>query len=125
MSALKRLFQFDRCSLEQIVESRSLDKQEQSVRIAGFRTFPRRVLTLYCRITLSVDGIIYSMRPSGHNPQGVRSSTIQTGDPFEIVFEIHTCRGSRVGMNSFIRRFQTWSDSCCANFHCIINVNGL
>ena len=28
-------------------------------------------------------------------------------------------------MNSFSWRFQTWSDGCCANFPCLINVNGL
>ena len=64
--------------------------------------------TLYCRITLSDDEIGDYERFSGQIPRGVRSSKIQTGCPFEIggVFEVRSCRGSRIGMNSFNRRFQ-------------------
>ena len=82
---------------------------------------------MLCRNNLSADGIADSMRPFGHNQRRIRSSKIQTDCPFEIdgVFQAHFCRGSRVGMSSFRRRFQTRSDSCCANFHFFINVNGL
>ena len=125
MSALERMFQFDRYSLARIVECRSLDKQERGVLLVY--ELERRVLTLYCRITLSADRIGDSIRPSGHNPRGVRSFKIQTSCSLEIrgVFEVHFCWGSRVGMNSFSKRFQTWADSCCAKFHCFINFIGL
>ena len=126
MSALERMLQFDRCSLARIVECKNLDKEERNV-LLGLRTLLRRVLTLYCCITLSADRIGDSMRLSGHNSRGVRSSKIQTGFLFEIggVSEVHFCWGSRVGLNFFSRQFQTWSNSCCANFHCFINADGL
>ena len=105
ISALERMLQFDCCSLEELL---SVDVwTNRSEAYCWDLNTSTAGLALHCRSTLSADGIGDSKRPSGHNARWFGSSKIQIAFPFEIggVFEVHICRGSRVGMNSFNRRF--------------------